>query len=58
MKINNDYEALVSALKLAVSAPTEEKSNQALQLAHSFASKLSEVEIERAKKEAESNPDL
>ena len=52
MKINNDYEALVSALKLAISAPTEEKSHQALELAHSFANKLSELEIERAKKEA------
>jgi len=52
MKINNDYEALVVALKLSISAPTDEKSNQALELAHSFASKLSELEIERAKKEA------
>jgi len=58
MKIKDDYQALVTALKLAVSAPTEEKSNEALQLAHSFASKLSELEIERAKKEAESNPDI
>ena len=53
MKIKDDYQAFLQALKLAVSAPTEEKSNQALQLAHSFASKLSEVEIERAKKRLE-----
>tara|TARA_E500000305_G_scaffold89565_2_gene76641 strand:+ start:891 stop:1067 length:177 start_codon:yes stop_codon:yes gene_type:complete len=58
MKIKDDYQAFLQALKLAVSAPTDEKSNQALELALSFSKKLSEVEIERAKKEAESNPDI
>lgn len=52
-KINNHYEALVLALKLSISAPTEEQSQRALADAQLFADNLSEIEVERAKKEAE-----
>jgi len=50
---NNHYEALVLALKLSISAPTEEQSQRALADAQLFADNLSEIEVERAKKEAE-----
>ena len=50
---NNHYEALVLALKLAVEADTEEQSQRALADAQLFADNLSEIEVERAKKEAE-----
>ena len=53
----NDYEALVKALRLAVTAPTEEKSAKALELAEGFASSLNEFDIERAKREAEEDLD-
>ena len=52
-KIDNDYDALVLALKLSISAPTEEQSQRALADAQLFADNLSEIEVERAKKEAE-----
>ena len=52
-KINNHYGALVLALKLSISAPTEEQSQRALADAQLFADNLSEIEVERAKKEAE-----
>ncbi|HBA57506.1 MAG TPA: hypothetical protein DCZ37_06540 [Alteromonas macleodii] len=52
---NNHYEALVLALKLSISAPTEEKSKRALADAELFAANLTELEVERAKKEAASN---
>jgi len=48
----NDYEALVKALRLAVTAPTEEKSAKAVELAEGFASSLNEFDIARAKREA------
>ena len=48
--IKNDFEALVLAFKLAITAPTKEKSKQATDLAFSIASKMSELEIARAKK--------
>jgi len=53
----NDYEALVLALRLAVTAPTDEKSQECLSMAEGFASKLSELEVERAKREAERSLD-
>ena len=53
VKIDNDYDALVLALKLAISAPTEEQSQRALADAQLFADNLSEIEVERAKKDAE-----
>ena len=47
----NNYEALVLALKLSVTATTEEKSKQAVQLADSIANNMTEIEVARAKKE-------
>lgn len=49
----NDYEALVLALTLSVTAVNEEKSQKALTIAEGLASNLSEHEIARAKREAE-----
>jgi len=54
-KPTNDYEALVLALELAVTAPTEERSAQALEMAEGFASNLTEIEVGRAKRQAEQN---
>ncbi len=54
---SNDYEALVLALRLAVTAPNDEKSKECLSMAEEFASKLSELEIERAKREAKRSLD-
>ena len=56
-KPKNDYEALVLALRLAVTAPTEEKSKQCLAMAEEFASKLNDLEVARAKREAEKSLD-
>ncbi len=53
----NDYEALVLALRLAVTAPTDEKSKECSSMAEGFASKLSELEVERAKREAKRSLD-
>tara|TARA_B100000700_G_C14933522_1_gene803093 strand:- start:261 stop:452 length:192 start_codon:yes stop_codon:yes gene_type:complete len=53
VKIDNLYDALVLALKLAISAPTEEQSQRALADAQLFAGNLSEIEVNRAKKEAQ-----
>lgn len=53
----SNYEALVRALKLAVTAPTDEKSKECLSMAEGFASKLSELEVERAKREAKRSLD-
>ena len=51
----NNYEALVLALRLAIDAPTEEQAQRAVQMAEDFASSLSELEVERAKKEVQVN---
>jgi hypothetical protein len=47
------YEALVQALLLSVTAPTEEKSKECLKIAIGIASRLSSDEVEKAKLEAE-----
>ncbi len=47
----NDFEACVLALRLAITAPNDEKMQECLQIAESF--NLSEFELERAKREAE-----
>ena len=52
MEIENDYQALVSALKLAITAPTAAKAQECVEMAEGFASSLSIDEIKRAKKEA------
>ena len=51
-KPTNDYEALVLALRLSVTAPTEELSAVGVIMADSFAAKLTDIEVARAKKEA------
>jgi len=55
MKISNDYDALVMALTLAITAPNDEKAAQCVEMAENIASSLSELEVERAKKEAQKN---
>ena len=47
-----DYDALVLALTLSITAPTEEKSKQCVSMAEKLAANLSEIEVERAKREA------
>jgi len=47
----NNHEALVLALKLSITAATEEKSKQAVELAESIANNMTDIEIARAKKE-------
>jgi hypothetical protein len=54
-KPRNDYEALVWALQLAVSAPTDEKAKETVALAESLAATLTELEVARAKRQAEKN---
>ena len=53
----NDYEALVLALALSITAPTEEKSKQCVGMAEELAMKLSDIEVERAKREARKKAD-
>ena len=53
MKINDDYEAFVTALWLAVTAPTINQANAALEYALKLEEILSEFEVARAKKEIE-----
>ena len=52
-KPTNDYEALCLALELAVTAPTEEKSAKALEMAEDMQSRLTEIEVRRATKHVE-----
>ena len=52
MTIDNDYEALVMALRLAISAPDEAAAQKAVDLAIRFAENLSEFEVARAQKQA------
>ena len=51
-KPKDHYEALVLALRLSVTAPTEELSAVGVIMAESFAAKLTAIEVARAKKEA------
>jgi len=48
----DNYQALVLALKLAVTAPTDDKEQKCIEMAKSFASSLSSDQVERAKNEA------
>lgn len=52
-KPTNDYEALCLALELAVTAPNEEKSAQALEMAEDMQSRLTEIDVQRATKYVE-----
>jgi hypothetical protein len=45
----------VWALQLAVSAPTDEKAKETVALAESLAATLTELEVARAKRQAEKN---
>lgn len=51
-EIKSSTDALAQALMLSVTAPTEEKSKQALAIAEQLAAGLTEVEVARAKKMA------
>ena len=53
MEINNDFDALVTALRLAVQAPSDEKAKEVIEIAEQIASGMSGLEVERAKREAE-----
>ena len=53
MKLSNNYDALVSALTLAITAPTDEKAAQCIEIAEQMATGMSEIEVSRAKREAE-----
>ena len=45
----NNYEALLISLELAITAPTEKKSIEALQIAEAFAAQLTKKQVQRAK---------
>lgn len=52
MEINNNFDALVKALVLAITAQTDDQINRIDPMVQEFAAELDEVTIERAKKEA------
>ena len=52
-KPESQFDALVTALELAVTARTEEKAQQCVEIAENLATGLSEIDVERAKKQAE-----
>tara|TARA_B100000768_G_scaffold181028_1_gene202604 strand:+ start:252 stop:434 length:183 start_codon:yes stop_codon:yes gene_type:complete len=52
-KPTNDIEALTLALRLAVSAPTDEQSQKALKLANQLSSSLTKEQVDAVKAELE-----
>jgi len=46
----NDFQAMVLALRLAITAPTEDQASECLKIAETL--DLSELEVGRAKREA------
>jgi|TARA_B110000483_G_C17700406_1_gene353089 hypothetical protein len=52
MTINNNFEALVKALVLAITAQTDDQISRIEPMVQEFADGFDEVTIERAKKEA------
>ena len=48
-KPTNDIEALTLALRLAVSAPTDEQSQKALKLANQLSSSLTKAQVDAVK---------
>ena len=52
MNFSTEYNALVSALTLAITAPDDAKATQCVEMAEQIAANMSEIEIERAKKQA------
>ena len=55
MNFSTKYNALVSALTLAITAPDDAKAAQCVEMAEQIAANMSEIEVERAKREAETN---
>jgi len=53
MTSRNDIEAMKLALRLAVSAPTDEQSEKALAMANRLASRLSADQLDAVKAEVE-----
>ena len=47
----NNYEAFVIALRLAITAPTDSKSQECVSMAEQLAQRLTPDEIEQAKQE-------
>ena len=52
MTIDNDFDALVLALRLAIEAPSEKKAKEVIDMAEQIAAGMPEFEVERAKKVA------
>jgi enoyl-CoA hydratase/carnithine racemase len=50
-----NLEALTQALVLAVTAPSDDKAKQAVQLAERIAANMSEIEVAQAKRDAEAH---
>ena len=48
----NQFDALVLALKLAITAPDEGKAKECIKNAEELTQGLSEIEVERAKRQA------
>ena len=54
-QITNDFDALVQALELAITAPTDEKAQEVIAIADSLIQGMDELEVARAKKIAMEN---
>jgi hypothetical protein len=54
-QITNDFDALVQALTLAITAPTDEKAQEVIAIADSLIQGMDELEVARAKKIAMEN---
>jgi len=55
MNFSTEYNALVSALTLAITAPDDAKATQCVEMAEQIAANMSEIEVERAKREAKTS---
>jgi hypothetical protein len=53
MTIDNEFDALVMALRLAVQAPSDEKAKEVIEIAEQIAAGMPDFEVQRAKREAE-----
>ena len=54
-EITNDFDALVQALELAITAPSNEKAQEVTAIADSISRGMDELEVARAKKIAMEN---
>ena len=52
MQIETVEQALTLAIKLAIQAPTDEKANECIKMAESFASKMTEKDVDLCQKAA------